>query len=44
MVSKNKEENVVYSVPRNSDINRMVRYLIHHQEISENYVPVLLIF
>jgi hypothetical protein len=39
MVSKNKEENVVYSVPRNSDINRMVRYLIHHQEISENYVP-----
>ena len=39
MVNKNKEENVIYSVPRNSDINRMVRYLIHHQEISENYVP-----
>jgi hypothetical protein len=39
MVNKNKEGNVVYSVPRNSDINRMVRYLIHHQEISENYVP-----
>ena len=30
---------MIYSVPRNSDINRMVRYLIHHQEISENYVP-----
>jgi hypothetical protein len=39
MVNKNKEENVIYRVPRNSDINRMVRYLIHHQEISENYVP-----
>lgn len=39
MVNKNKEEDVIYSVPRNSDINRMVLYLIHHQEISENYVP-----
>jgi hypothetical protein len=39
MANRNNEENVVYSVPRNSDINRMVRYLIHHQDISENYVP-----
>jgi hypothetical protein len=39
MVNENKKENVVYSIPCNSDINRMVRYLIHHQEIGENYVP-----
>jgi Fe-S-cluster formation regulator IscX/YfhJ len=38
MVNENKEE-IVYGVPSNSDINRLIRSLIHHQQISENYVP-----
>jgi hypothetical protein len=38
MVNENKEE-MTYGVPSNSDINSMVRSLIHEQQINENYVP-----
>jgi hypothetical protein len=39
MVHENKEEEMAYSLPSNSDINRLVLYLIHDGKIGENYIP-----
>jgi hypothetical protein len=39
MVHENKEEEMAYSLPSNSDINRIVLYLIHDGQIGENYIP-----
>lgn len=39
MIDENKEE-MMYGAPNNSDINKVVRSLIHEQQISENYIPV----
>jgi hypothetical protein len=38
MVNENKEQ-MVYSLPSNSDVNRLVIYLIHDGQIGENYLP-----
>ncbi len=38
MVNENKEE-MAYSLPNNSDINRLVLYLIHDGQIGDNYIP-----
>jgi len=38
MVNENKEQ-IVYSLPSNSDVNRLVIYLIHDGQIGENYLP-----
>jgi hypothetical protein len=37
MVNENKEQ-MVYSLPSNSDVNRLVIYLIHDGQIGENYL------
>jgi hypothetical protein len=39
MVNENKKEEMAYSLPSNSDINRLVLYLIHDGKIGENYIP-----
>jgi hypothetical protein len=38
-VANKKEEQIVYGIPSNSDINRLTLSLIHDQQISENYTP-----
>jgi hypothetical protein len=35
----NKNEQMVYGIPSNSDINRLTLSLIHDQQIRENYTP-----
>lgn len=39
MINENEEE-MTYGLPSNSDINKVIRSLIHEQQISENYIPV----
>jgi hypothetical protein len=38
MVNENKEQ-ITYSLPSNSDVNRLVIFLIHRGQLDENYIP-----
>lgn len=38
MVNESKEQ-ITYSLPSNSDVNRLVIFLIHSGQLDENYIP-----